>query len=258
MNAESPLPQPRRLDAICEYLGRHYRIGIEDICRLYGVTRDTARRDVMRLDADGRVMRVRGGAVLPPRGRHVQRYAERADTAAAKQAIGAAAAALLRDGDRVLFDTSTTVVEVARAVAASPLHAVTNSIDIAEALGGRDGVELHLTGGRFNPWQRSLEGAQARLGLAQFRFDKLILGACAIGPEGLTCPSDEEASLKGAMLRQAAQVIVVADAAKFGKAFMHRLCDFEAIDVLVTDRPLPGVLEETLAALGVHVIVAAG
>ncbi|HEX8605059.1 MAG TPA: DeoR family transcriptional regulator, partial [Pseudoduganella sp.] len=100
MSAESALPQPRRLDAICDYLGRHYRIGIEDICRLYGVTRDTARRDVVRLDADGRALRVRGGAVLPPQGRHVRQYAGRADTSAAKQAIGAAAAALVRDGDR--------------------------------------------------------------------------------------------------------------------------------------------------------------
>jgi DeoR/GlpR family transcriptional regulator of sugar metabolism len=258
MSTESALPQPRRLDAICDYLGRHYRIGIEDICRLYGVTRDTARRDVVRLDADGRALRVRGGAVLPPQGRQVQQYAGRTDAPAAKQAIGAAAAALVRDGDRVLFDTSTTVAEAARAVAASPLHAVTNSIDIADILGQRNGVELHLTGGRFNPWQRSLEGAQVRLGLAQFQFDKLILGACAIDPQGLTCLSDEEASLKRAMLDQATQVIVVADASKFGKAFLHRLCTFEAIDVLVTDRPLPTPLEEALAALGVEVVIAAG
>jgi len=254
--SEGVLPQPRRLEAICDYLGQHYRIGIEDICRLFGVTRDTARRDVVRLDAQGRVLRVRGGAVLPPQGRQVRQYAERAGASAAKQAIGAAAATLIREGDRVLFDTSTTVVEVARALAAAPLHAVTNSIDIAEVLGGRDGVELHLTGGRFNPWQRSLEGAQARLGLGQFRFDKLILGACAIDPQGLTCPSDDEASLKQAMLRQASQVIVVADAAKFGKGFMHRLCAFEAIDVLVTDRALPAMLMETLDGLDVEVLVA--
>ncbi|HEX8606504.1 MAG TPA: DeoR family transcriptional regulator, partial [Pseudoduganella sp.] len=86
----------------------------------------------------------------------------------------------------------------------------------------------------------------------------LILGACAIGPQGLTCPSDEEASLKAAMLRQATQVIVVADAAKFGKAFLHRLCTFEAIDVLVTDQPLPMPLAEALAALDVEVVIAAG
>lgn len=256
MSVEGLLPQSRRLDEICAYLGQHYRIGIEDICRLFGVTRDTARRDVVRLDADGRALRVRGGAVLPPSARQVRHYAGRGGASSAKQAIGAAAAALVRDGDRVLFDTSTTVMEVARAVTAAPLHAVTNSIDIAEALGGREGVELHLTGGRFNPWQRSLEGPQARLGLAHFDFDKVILGACALDPDGLTCPSDEESSLKQAMLRQARQVIVVAEAAKFGAAFLHRLCTFEAIDVLVTDRPLPAVVAERLATLGVEAVVA--
>lgn len=260
MSGDGALPQSARLDAICGHLAHHYRIGIEDICRLYGVTRDTARRDVMRLDADGRALRVRGGAVLPPQGRQVAHYAERTGDSPAKQAIGAAAAALLREGERVLFDTSTTVLAVARAVALADsvpaLGVVTNSIDVAEAFGQADGVELHVLGGRFNAWQRSLEGAQTRAGLAQFQFDKLILGACAIDPLGMTCPSDDEAALKQAMMRQASQVIVVADASKFGKAFLHRLCRFDAIDVLVTDQPPPAAIGAALAETGVHVIVA--
>lgn len=250
------LPQPERLDAICAYLAQHYRIGIEEICTLFGVTRDTARRDVVRLDADGRVLRVRGGAVLPPQERQVEQYAQRIGASAAKQAIGAAAAALLRRGERVLFDTSSTVQAAAHAVTVSPLSVVTNSIDVAEALGQKEGIELHVLGGRFNAWQRSLEGAQTRLGVAQFQFDKLILGACAIGLQGLTCPSDDEASLKQAMMRQASQVIVLADGSKFSKAFMHRLCAFDAIDVLVTDRPVPAAMHAVLAEAGVQVVVA--
>ncbi len=250
------LSQSGRLDAICAHLAEHYRIGIEEICTLFGVTRDTARRDVVRLDADGRVLRVRGGAVLPPQDRRIEQYGRRGGAPAAKQAIGRAAAVLLRDGDRVLFDTSTTVLEAARAATASPLCVVTNSIDVAEALGQADGVELHVLGGRFNAWQRSLEGAQARSALAQFQFDKLVLGACAIDPQGLTCPSDDEAALKQAMMRQASQVIVVADASKYSKAFLHRLCAFDGIDVLVTDREPPAAIGAALAEAGVRVIVA--
>lgn len=256
MNKHGTLPQAERLDAIRAYLDQHYRIGIEDICKLFGVTRDTARRDVVRLDAAGRALRVRGGAVLPPQSRQVEQYAQRTGASIAKQAIGHAAAGLLCDGDRVLFDTSTTVLAVARATTAASLNVVTNSIDVAEAFGQTEGVELHVLGGRFNAWQRSLEGAQTRLGVAQFQFDKLVLGACAIDPLGLTCPSDEEASLKQAMMGQASQVIVVADGSKFSKAFMHRLCAFDAIDVLVTDQPPPAAIVAALADVGVQLIVA--
>ena len=256
MNKYGTLPQAERLDAIRAHLDQHYRIGIEDICKLFGVTRDTARRDVVRLDAAGRALRVRGGAVLPPQSRQVEQYTQRTGASIAKQAIGLAAAALLRDGDRVLFDTSTTVLAVARATSATPLNVVTNSIDVAEAFGQREGVELHVLGGRFNAWQRSLEGAQTRLGVAQFQVDKLILGACAIDLLGLTCPSDDEAALKQAMMGQAAQVIVVADSSKFSKAFMHRLCQFDAIDVLVTDQPPPAAIAAALDAVGVRLIVA--
>lgn len=256
MSRDGTLPQAERLDAIRAYLDQHYRIGIEDICKLFGVTRDTARRDVVRLDVAGRALRVRGGAVLPPQNRQVEQYAQRTGASIAKQAIGHAAAALLSAGDRVLFDTSTTVQAVARVTSATPLHVVTNSIDVAEAFGQAEGVELHVLGGRFNAWQRSLEGAQTRVGLTQFQFDKLILGACAIDPLGLTCPSDEEASLKQTMMGQASQVIVVADSSKFSKAFMHRLCAFEAVDVLVTDQPPPAAIGAALEAVGVQVIVA--
>lgn len=257
MTADANLSQQARLEAICAHLGHHYRIGIEDICKLFGVTRDTARRDVVRLDAQGRVLRVRGGAVLPPQARQVEHYGQRGETSPAKRAIGEAAAALVRAGERVLFDTSTTVAEVARAVRVSPLNVLTNSIDVAEVMSQADGVELHVLGGRFNPWERSLEGAQTRQSLAQFQVDKLFLGACAIDPLGLTCPSDDVASLKQAMMRQARQVILVADSTKFSKAFMHRMCGFESVDVLVTDRPPPAAIAQALSTLGVEVIVAA-
>lgn len=258
MTADASLSQHERLDAICAHLGHHYRIGIEDICKLFGVTRDTARRDVVRLDAEGRVLRVRGGAVLPPQARQVENYGQRGGASAAKRAIGSATAALVRAGERLLFDTSTTVAEVARAVRVSPLTVLTNSLDVAEIMSQAEGVELHVLGGRFNPWERSLEGAQTRQSLAQFQVDKLILGACAIDPLGLTCPSDEVASLKQAMMRQASQVILVADSTKFSKAFMHRMCGFDSIDVLVTDRQPPAAIAEALSTLGVQVIVAEG
>ena len=257
MRREATLPQAERLDSICAHLSHHYRIGIEEICTQFGVTRDTARRDVVRLDMAGRALRVRGGAVLPPQSRQVEQYARRTGASIGKQAIGHAAAGLLCDGDRVLFDTSTTVLAVARATTAASLSVVTNSIDVAEAFGQQEGVELHVLGGRFNAWQRSLEGAQTRLGVAQFQFDKLILGACAIDPLGLTCPSAEEASLKQAMMGQASKVIVVADSSKFSKAFLHRLCTFDAIDVLVTGQPPPAAIGAALDAVGVQLIVAA-
>lgn len=253
---ETALSQNERLDAICAYLAVHYRIGIEDICRLFSVTRDTARRDLVRLDAEGRVLRLRGGAVLPPVARQVEDYRKREQPSAAKLAVGAAAAKLIRAGERVLFDTSTTVLEVARAISVSPLSVLTNSIDIADVLSKTEGIDLHVLGGRFNAWQRSLEGAQARQGLVHFQVDKLVLGVCGLDPNGLTCTSEEEASLKHAMMDQATQVIMVADASKFHRAYLHRLCGFDCIDVLVTDERPPEPVMSALVTLGVEVIVA--
>jgi DeoR/GlpR family transcriptional regulator of sugar metabolism len=62
---DAVLSQHERLDATCAHLAHlahHYRIGIEDICRLFSVTRDTARRDLVRLDTEGHALRLRSGA----------------------------------------------------------------------------------------------------------------------------------------------------------------------------------------------------
>jgi DeoR/GlpR family transcriptional regulator of sugar metabolism len=251
------LSQSERLNAICGHLTQHYRIGIEDICQLYKVTRDTARRDLVKLDAEGRILRVRGGAVLPPSTQQVESFNARGGTLPGKALIGAAAASLIRAGERVLFDASTTVLEVARATQAAPLSVLTNSIDIAHALSKREGIDLHVLGGRFNFFERSLEGPRTSDMLADFQVDKLFLGVCGIDPSGLTCASEAQVGLKRAMIDHATQVIMLADSAKFGRSFFHKLCDFEGIDILITDQPPPSAIATVLADLGVEVIIAA-
>ncbi|NRR33598.1 DeoR/GlpR transcriptional regulator [Oxalobacteraceae bacterium] len=252
----SSMSQSDRLSAICAHLTQHYRIGIEDICQLYKVTRDTARRDLVRLDAEGRILRVRGGAVLPPSTQQVESFNARGQTLPGKARIGAVAAGLVRAGERVLFDASTTVLEVAKAIRVAPLSVLTNSIDIAHALSKSEGVDLHVLGGRFNFFERSLEGARTSDMLADFQVDKLFLGVCGIDPTGLTCASEAQVGLKRAMIEHATQVIMLADSAKFSRSFFHKLCGFEGIDILVTDQSPPPAVAEVLADLGVEVIVA--
>jgi len=57
--------QDERTHAIVQYLKEKQKIQLEDICELYGVSRDTARRDLVKLEEDGAIIRIRGGAMLP-------------------------------------------------------------------------------------------------------------------------------------------------------------------------------------------------
>jgi DeoR/GlpR family transcriptional regulator of sugar metabolism len=58
------------------------------------------------------------------------------------------------------------------------------------------------------------------------------------------------------MMGQATQVIMLAEAAKFQRAYLHRLCGFDRIDMLVTDEHPPEAVAEALVTLGVEVLTA--
>src|SRR5262249_23129932 len=99
---------------------------LEGLVSSIGVSESTVRRDLEALELLGAVQRTHGGAVLPGDTRNLPALEERTAIAAnEKRAIGAAAAALVNDGDSVLLDGGSTTLEVARALAGRPVHVVT-------------------------------------------------------------------------------------------------------------------------------------
>lgn len=251
------LTQEERLLAIVEYLKQHGKISIEQICERFGVSRDTARRDLVKLEEDRLIIRVRGGAIRPTLPRDVSRYEDRIHDEA-KRAIGRTAAALIRDGDHVLFDASTTVQCAAEAVYVRDLVAVTNSIDIADTLGRSERATVYLLGGQLNPWHRNIVGTQTVEMLRQYRVDWLLLGACGLSAEGLTSAHPEEAFVKREMIRRADRTVVLADSSKFGKILFHSVCTWEDIDIVVTEQPPDDAFSNILEQYDVQILVATG
>lgn len=251
--------QEERLSTIMSYLTEHRRASIEEICSLLPISRDTARRDLIRLEEQGRLVRTRGGVMLPSFSKEIDHYEKRLHTdRSVKQLIGQAAAALVRPGDYLLLDSSTTVQSAAESIPYSDNIVVTNSIDMAGLLAGRDHVSVHVLGGTLHKDQRFLYGPRAIAALADYRFDKLLIGACGITAEGLSNPYEEEGLLIREMLASADQVIVLADASKFGKRLFYRVAGFEAVDILVTNRMPPEDVMEELQRHQVEVIVTDG
>ena len=253
------LYQEERLMAILEHLQRHARITVQEICGRFGVSRDTARRDIVTLHGRGAIARTHGGAILLPLHKQVYAYADRLRAEpAGKRAIGRLAAALVAAGDHVIMDASTTVQFAAEALTAAPVTAVTNSIDIADILSRKDGVTVHLLGGTLQPAHRFLYGGATVAQLAECHADKVFLGACGIAADGLTYPDQEEGYVIREMIRRADQVCVLADRTKFGKRMFHRVASLDAIDTIITDRAPEGDLLQALRQSGIAVRVADG
>ncbi|MEK8130010.1 DeoR/GlpR family DNA-binding transcription regulator [Paenibacillus filicis] len=248
--------QEERLKAIVDFLEVHESIRVEQICEMFQISRDSARRDLVKLEEQNRVIRTHGGAILQGGQQPLLAYGERTEHHQAKQSIGRAAAERIRDGETLFMDASTTVQLAAEAITATGVTVITNSIDIAGILGKRPGIKVHLLGGEFHSWNRNVTGVHTIRMISEFQVDTLLLGACSVVETGLSSPYLDEAYVKKEMIGHAQRVIVLADQSKFRKSFLHAVCDFDEIDLLVTDADPPAEISAQLNRHEVSILVA--
>jgi DeoR family transcriptional regulator of aga operon len=245
---------------ILEYLKRQGTVAIQDLIDLISASPSTIRRDLEALERQGVLERTHGGAML----QRTELATFEPDLATAaqfaraeKEAIGAAMAAQLRPGQSVIFDSSTTVLEVARAVASAPmdLTAVTNSLPIAQVLATVPGVRLVVLGGTCKPGTLTLVGHPAENLLNTIHADVALLGIHAISGSVLTETSLEVAAMKQAMIAAARRVVVLADTSKFTSPSFCTICEVTEIDEIITDERIDAAHLAALRTLGVDVQV---
>lgn len=249
--------QEERLAVILEHLKRNKRIEVEEVCDLLSISRDTARRDIIKLEEQGSIIRTRGGAVLPTISKEMPNYGQRLQKeTTSKQMIGQVAATLLHDEDYLYMDSSTTVRFVGEHMKTKGNVIVTNSIDMAGMLAERNEARIQLLGGLLDNNQRMIYGSRAIEMLGDYHFDKAFIGTCGLSMNGLTTDFEEETYFIRQVIRSADQVIVLADHSKFGKTMFHRVAGLEDIDFIVTDREPDAEWQRYVNEIGVEIIIA--
>jgi DeoR family transcriptional regulator, glycerol-3-phosphate regulon repressor len=219
---------------------------IGELAEALGVSDETIRRYVKPLIAEGLVLKVHGGIVLPG---HLdeppfqQRILENRE---AKQAIAALLGTLIKDGDTLIIDGGTTCVHVAHALCQhSRLTVVTNSAEVARILAPRNGNRVFITGGELRQDDASAFGEAALSFIRQFRVRYAIVSVSSVTVDGAFMYTQLcDAEFSRTALEQAEQRVVVADHAKFGRNALVRAFGPDSVDLLVTDTaPAPALMQ---------------
>jgi DeoR/GlpR family transcriptional regulator of sugar metabolism len=255
MSAQSPrhtIPAQRQQEIL-----RAVRAGsthVSDLAASFGVSEMTVRRDLRALARDGRLERVRGGAVNATSERPFDEIVvERLE---AKDRIGAAAAAMVEDGQTLMIDIGTTTLQAARHLHGRKITVVTTSLAVYEELVPDPDIELILPGGLVRRNYRSLVGILAESSLRQLKADLLFLGTSAVDAEiGVWDTTMVEVPIKRAMIDAAERVTLLADVEKFSMGGLVRVCEADAIDQIITDAPVPDACGPAIADAGIEVTV---
>jgi len=250
----------RRRALVLEHVRVRGAASIHELARAIGASASTIRRDLEHLQTAGYLQRAHGGA-LSPGTPHAAFEPEATFTAGLarqqKRAIGLAAAAMLAPGEAVIFDSSSTVQEAARAVVERgiPLTAVTNDLCTGQILAGSSAIRVVVPGGAVRPGSLTLLGDPGVGFLAGIHVDVALIGVHAIAGRLMTEASLETAAMKRAMIAAARRVVVLADATKFQPAAFCTICDAAAVHELVTDPGADAAALALLREVGVTVTV---
>ena len=231
-------------------------VSVSELSETLDVSAVTIRKDLRRLEQRSLLIRTHGGAMAPVTPVGDVPIDEKAKlNAEEKRRIGAAAAALVEDGDRIILDSGSTTTHIVSHLAGrSRVTVATGSIQIGLEVLKFPDHELIMLGGPVRPSSASVVGEYAQRMLAETSFSRLFLAGDGLDVAyGLTTTSVPEAHLNQAMIEAADQVVVVLDSSKFRRRGLSRICEVGAIDLLVTDTGAPPDVLTALRSAGVRV-----
>jgi len=248
-----------RQEHIARIIEEHGRARVSDLAAQFHVSAVTIRKDLVALEAERRVVRTHGGAIAFDRSRPELAFEIRERLQAdEKLRIGAAAAALVHDGESIVMDASTTALSVAHHLKArrgwSQLTVITNGLRLASELAGHPGIIVLMLGGRVR-WEALSVVGQLGDGLfSRINVQKAFLGAAGFTLEsGLADATDEEAQIKRSMVAAAREVIAIVDRTKWERAAFATFCPTDKISIVLTDEGAPDDMVRALTGRGVDV-----
>lgn len=235
------------------------RVEVAALASTMGVTQETIRRDLDRLERQGLIRRVHGGAI--PTGRlDFEPGINQRDAIASgeKSRIARAVLNLLPKRGSVLLDAGTSTARLAAILPEDgDLTIVTNALPLATALADRSGVAVHMVGGRVRGRTLATVDTWAIDTIERLNVDVSVLGTNGISvSRGLTTPDPSEAGVKAAMVAAGRRVVVLADSTKYGQDHFARFATLADVDVVVTDSGLDNDAQAEIRAAGPEVVCA--
>lgn len=253
---------PQRRSFILDVLREQGAASIQQLSDRMGASFSTVRRDLDYLAARGLVNRTHGGATLraPEKSAELTEPVREEDEVPSrevgviKEAIGEAASHLIDDGDSIIFDSSTTVLEAASAIVARRLKvtAVTNNLRIAGVLGGSSVIRLIVPGGTLRPATFALYGEPGESFLERLHADVALIGGQSVYDGRLTDSRVESASIKRLMMKAARRRVLLIDSWKFGGPGFCEVASLDEFDEVITDDGISDEERAKLERLGVR------
>ncbi len=247
-----------RRNKIEQIISEERSVLVVELAKRFDVTTETIRGDLEKLERQGVLIRTYGGATLAENSEPELAITER-DTVnyEGKQRIGKYAATLIKDGETIFLDASTSAWHLARYIKGKRgLTVITNADKIVSELSSCDHIHIVCVGGELTPKNMSYVGRVAERTIRDNYYANKFFFSCkgVTLSRGLVDSSEGEAEIKKAMLESSESAIFLCDKNKIGRLGVPRISGLENIDLLITDSLLTDEWTNALAEKDVKLV----
>ncbi|MCI8343165.1 MAG: DeoR/GlpR transcriptional regulator [Clostridia bacterium] len=233
-----------RIEEIADLLDKRGKLTLEQLESFFpNVSQMTLRRDLFQLEQDGKIIRVRGGAMSVKEVQKVSGEPYTKKTAIhtdEKIEIAQKAAALIDEGCSLFIDGGTTAMYLAKEIPDMNINVFTNGLAVAIELAQKKNLNVVMLGGQVMKDNLSTASPVAKTYFADTNFELAIISTSAFTPEnGFSCGSQVEADLLRLVRTKAKSLYMMLDSSKIGKIMPYTFAHIQDIDVLITDENFP-------------------
>ena len=240
-----------RIAEIEELINKRGKLSLKKLGESFpNVSQMTLRRDLLALEKDGKLIRVRGGAMSVQdvqKASNVPYTKKTATHTGEKIQIAQKTARLIDEGTSLYLDAGTTALYLAKEMPDLQYNVFTNGLAVATELAKKKNVSVNLLGGVLIKDNLSTASSLASIYFTDSNFEVAVLSAAAFTPEsGFSCPTQMEADLCKLICRKAKSVYMMLDSSKIGKIKPYTFARLDDINVLITDSAFPEELKAQL------------
>lgn len=229
---------PPRVVDIEKYVIQAGSVTVKELSDRFSVSLETIRRDLQELESNGSIKRVHGGAISLDNADAGLAFNKRKhERSIEKKLIAYKALTLIKPGDMIMLDASSTCWYLAEALPDISLTVITNSFRNVLSLAVKKNIKTIAIGGEYSEKYAAFVGSIASGNISQYRVDTLFFSCSAYSTtSGIWENNEINASTKKVMLVSAKQKVLLADSHKENRSGIVRICQFNELDIILTEK----------------------
>ena len=236
------MTKEQRYTKILEILSERSDVTVNYLAQKLFVSPSTIRRDYSELQSRGLLHHSYGKATL----NHGDAFGlpielRRRNMPSAKLKIGKAAIELIKDGDIIFIDASSTALCMTEHLDRfTNLTVITNGLGVLTRLEHCKNLNVYSLGGLLIYSSGAFTGQLAADTLSRLHIDKCFFSTTGISSDGrLFNTTEPEHTILCTMLTRSKTKVYLCDSSKFGKTYLLQLCHTDDVDYIISDADLP-------------------